>query len=60
MHSHFVTITHKPFELQIGSVPRFGLMNRYDCRCATASVLKTNSFFFNDFDIIGRLPINID
>ena len=60
MQSHFFAVTHEPFELHSGNIPRFGLLNRQDCRCAIACVLKTQQFFFNDFDIIGSLSTGVD
>ena len=55
-----VTAAHKPFEFQIGNVPRFGLLDRQECKGAFECVIKTQEFFFDDLDVSGRLPINID
>ena len=49
-----------PLFTQVGNVPGHGILNRQNCRCAIACVLKTQQFFFDDFDIIGCLPVYID
>ena len=56
----FITETHESFEFQIRNVPGFHLLDGQDCWGAFACVIKTQKFFFDDFDASRRLPTDID